>query len=68
MSGLEPYIEGKQNNGRAPLSEIKRQNLHQTVSLRKLAIYLTNKNYNKILAPNEVEWLGKIKEKNPLVS
>lgn len=62
------YKEGKQNNCRATLSEIKRQNLHQTVSPRKLAIYLTNKNYNKILTPDEVEWFGKLREKNPLVS
>jgi len=62
------YKEGKQNNGRATLSEIKRQNLHQTVSPRKLAIYLTNKNYNKILTPDEIEWFGKLREKNPLVS
>ena len=62
------YKEGKQNNGRSALSEIKRHNLHQTVSPRKLAIYLTNKNYNKILTPDEVDWFGKLREKNPLVS
>lgn len=62
------YKEGKQNHCRSTFSEIKRQNLHQTISPRKLAIYLTNKNYNKILTPDEVEWFGKLREKNPLIS
>jgi transposase len=61
------YKEGKQNNGEATLSSMRRQHLHQTVSPRKLAIYLTNKNYNKILTPDEVDWCEKIREKNSLV-
>lgn len=39
----------------------------KSLSPRKLSIYLTNKNYKKILSITEIEWFDKIKEYNPAI-
>ena len=46
---------------------MKREYLPQTVSSRKLTIYLTNKNYKKILSPAEIETFDMFRDNNPLL-
>jgi transposase len=60
------YKEGKQYN-KATFQNTKRQYLPQAISVRKLSIYLTNKNYKKILSPDEIDVFQKVKIKNPLI-
>jgi len=61
------YKEGKKQNSKVTFQKTKTQYLPQTISVRKLTIYLTNRNYKKILSSDEIEVLQKIKIKNPLI-
>jgi transposase len=49
------FNEGKEANIQATYRIIKREHFPLTVSSRKLSIYLTNKNYEKILTSDEIE-------------
>jgi Transposase and inactivated derivatives len=46
---------------------MKRQYLPHTVSSKKLAIYLANKNYEKILSSDEIRIFERFKDNNPLL-
>ena len=61
------YKEGKLINSKVTLGNMKREYLPQTVSSRKLAIYLTNKNYEKILSHAEIETFDTFRDNNPIL-
>lgn len=61
------YKQGKQKNSQATLAKMKKQYLPQTISPGKLTIYLTNRNYKKILSADEIGLFRKLKNKTPLI-
>ena len=62
------YREGKLTNSAVTFGNMKRECLPQTISSRKLAIYLTNKDYGKILLPGEIETFDMFRNNNPLLN
>ncbi len=62
------YREGKLTNSAVTFGNMKRKCLPQTISSRKLAIYLTNKDYGKILLPGEIETFNMFRNNNPLLN
>lgn len=62
------YSKGKITNSAVSLENMKREYFPQTVSSRKLTIYLTNKNFGKILLPKEIETFDIFRNNNPLLN
>jgi len=60
------FIQGKQNNRGTTMGIIKKQYLHHRISSREIAIFLTNKNYHKILTSERIESLENYKSKSQL--
>jgi hypothetical protein len=63
----EIYGKDRQTNCDKSVREMKRQYLPHTVSPKKLAIYLANKNYEKILSSDEIRIFERFKDNNPLL-